>query len=212
MPLCSLGTTDTAHVGDHRVDQADAGAGQQEAAEQRRPLVGQRSRPPISSSATPTRARPDAQQHARGHLRDQRARGGRDEERHDGQRQVAKAGLERRRGRGSPAGRTSGTGTSANIEAETADAASCTPVNVRLRNRCSGSIGCLHARLDRDERRQQHGGAGEQGHDQGRAPALLVAAQQRQHEQEQRRRERHQARPSRCAWRSGRASRAACRR
>jgi hypothetical protein len=55
--------------------------------------------------------------------------------------------------------------------------------------------GLRHATLDRQERHKQQRRCREETDDEAAAPALLVAANQREHEQEQRARERDQTRP-----------------
>ena len=52
-----------------------------------------------------------------------------------------------------------------------------------------------HARLDHEERGQQHRGGGEERHDERAAPALLVASQQPEYQQEQRAAECREAAP-----------------
>ena len=184
-PLCSTGAEPSATRGQRRVEQAGADAGDEHAGQRSRSTTSPRRR---ASSAPCRRPR------GRGRRRSSRAgaifspsgaRRAGDEEDHDRAGQVGEAGLDRRqpehllqvqrrveedREERAPRSRTP---------------AICAPVNDGMRNRPSGSIGSLTRRSIATKATSSAAGAGERGDDRRAAPADLVAAQQREHEQEQ---------------------------
>ena len=78
-------------------------------------------------------------------------------------------------------------------EAEMAKAPICAPVKARMRNSPSGSIGCLTRASIAMNALEEGDGAAQLGEDRRARPALVVAAQQREHEQEQAGGQREQA-------------------
>ena len=181
------------HVGDHGVEQADADARDQEARQQRRPAraraeSGHEQQPGASSAES------DRHHHARIYTREQCDGQRRHEERRQRDRQVAQPSLE---------GRVAEVVLQVEREIEEEREQRCRDREGRELNAGERAPAeqperqhrLSHALLDRRERREHDRRAGKQTEDQRASPALVVAAQERQHEHQQPAAEARQPKP-----------------